>query len=470
MGLFSKDIGIDLGTANTLVFMKGKGIVMREPSVVAVDVRTDTVLAVGAAAKEMIGRTPGSIVAVRPLKDGVIADFDITATMLKHFIRQTVKPSIFSKPKVIVCIPSGVTDVERRAVEDTARQAGAGDVKLIEEPMAAAIGAGLPVFEPTGSLVVDIGGGTSEVAMISLGDIVTACSVRVAGDKFDESIIQYVKKKYNLLIGERTAEEIKIKIGSAYPYEGEGDMQIKGRNLVDGLPKNVVISAAEVRDALADPLSVKRAKIQEDTVSYTMLNDKIGYIQITGFEEVTPNQFSAAVNALEKEKMEALILDLRDNGGGLLKSAVSMLDRVMSKGMVVYTKDKQGVSEKFYAEDVKHVSVPMAVLVNGNSASASEVFSGALQDKKKAKLIGTKTFGKGIVQTIFDLQDGSALKMTTSKYYTPSGRNIHGTGLEPDIKVELDKSTVGQKDKNGKLKPDNQMQKAIDYLKGQIKG
>lgn len=256
MGLFSKDIGIDLGTANTLVFMKGKGIVMREPSVVAVDVRTDTVLAVGSAAKDMIGRTPGSIVAVRPLKDGVIADFDITATMLKHFIRQTVKPSIFSKPKVIVCIPSGVTDVERRAVEDTARQAGAGDVRLIEEPMAAAIGAGLPVFEPTGSLVVDIGGGTSEVAMISLGDIVTACSVRVAGDKFDESIIQYVKKKYNLLIGERTAEEIKIKIGSAYPYEGEGDMQIKGRNLVDGLPKNVVISAAEVRDALADPLSV----------------------------------------------------------------------------------------------------------------------------------------------------------------------------------------------------------------------
>ena len=256
MGLFSKDIGIDLGTANTLVFMKGKGIVMREPSVVAVDVRTDTVLAVGAAAKEMIGRTPGSIVAVRPLKDGVIADFDITATMLKHFIRQTVKPSIFSKPKVIVCIPSGVTDVERRAVEDTARQAGAGDVKLIEEPMAAAIGAGLPVFEPTGRLVCNIGGRSSEVAMISLGDIVTACSVRVAGDKFDESIIQYVKKKYNLLIGERTAEEIKIKIGSAYPYEGEGDMQIKGRNLVDGLPKNVVISAAEVRDALADPLSV----------------------------------------------------------------------------------------------------------------------------------------------------------------------------------------------------------------------
>ena len=234
--MFSKDIGIDLGTANTLVFMKGKGIVMREPSVVAVDVRSDTVLAVGSQAKEMIGRTPGSIVAVRPLKDGVIADFDITATMLKHFIRKAVKASLFSKPRVVVCIPSGVTEVERRAVEDAARQAGAAEVDLIEEPMAAAIGAGLPV------------------AVISLGDIVTACSVRVAGDKFDEAIISYVKKKYNLLIGERTAEEIKISIGSAYPYEDEGSVQIKGRNLVDGLPKNVTISASEVREALADPL------------------------------------------------------------------------------------------------------------------------------------------------------------------------------------------------------------------------
>ena len=263
--MFSKDIGIDLGTANTLVFMKGKGIVMREPSVVAVDVRSDTVLAVGSQAKEMIGRTPGSIVAVRPLKDGVIADFDITATMLKHFIRKAVKASLFSKPRVVVCIPSGVTEVERRAVEDAARQAGAAEVDLIEEPIAAAIGssikstsaaigAGLPVAEPTGSMVVDIGGGTSEVAVISLGDIVTACSVRVAGDKFDEAIISYVKKKYNLLIGERTAEEIKISIGSAYPYEDEGSVQIKGRNLVDGLPKNVTISASEVREALADPL------------------------------------------------------------------------------------------------------------------------------------------------------------------------------------------------------------------------
>lgn len=197
--------------------MKGKGIVMREPSVVAVDVRSDTVLAVGTAAKEMIGRTPGSIVAVRPLKDGVIADFDITATMLKHFIRKVVRSTMFSKPHIVVCIPSGVTEVERRAVEDAARQAGASQVELIEEPMAAAIGAGLPVAEPTGSMVVDIGGGTAEVAVISLGDIVTSCSVRVAGDKFDESIISYVKKKYNLLIGERTAEQIKIAIGSAIP-------------------------------------------------------------------------------------------------------------------------------------------------------------------------------------------------------------------------------------------------------------
>lgn len=256
--MFAKDIGIDLGTANTLVFMKGKGIVMREPSVVAVDIRSDTVLAVGTQAKEMIGRTPGSIVAVRPLKDGVIADFDITATMLKHFIKKATKANMFSKPHIVVCIPSGVTEVERRAVEDAARQAGASQVDLIEEPMAAAIGAGLPVAEPTGSMVVDLGGGTTEVAVISLGDIVTSCSVRVAGDKFDEAIISYVKKKYNLLIGERTSEEIKISIGSAFPTEETRDatIVIKGRNLLDGLPKNVTIHADEVREALSDPLSL----------------------------------------------------------------------------------------------------------------------------------------------------------------------------------------------------------------------
>lgn len=255
--MFKKEIGIDLGTANTLVCIRGKGIVMREPSVVAVDIRNDTVLAVGSQAYDMIGRTPGSIVAVRPLKDGVIADFDITATMLKHFIRKVAKPTLFSKPKIVICMPTGVTEVERRAVENAAVQAsGSKNVILIEEPMAAAIGAGMPVDEPVGSMVVDIGGGTAEVAVISLGDIVTSCSVRVAGDKFDEAIITYIKKNYNLLIGERTAEEIKIEIGSAFPYEDERDMLVKGRSLSNGLPQDITITAEEVRDALAEPLKV----------------------------------------------------------------------------------------------------------------------------------------------------------------------------------------------------------------------
>ncbi len=254
---FSKDIGIDLGTANTLVCLKGKGIILREPSVVAVDTRTDEVLAVGARAKEMIGRTPGSIVAVRPLKDGVIADYMVTAKMLQHFIKSSVKPGFLSRQRVVICLPTGVTEVERKAVEDAAYQAGARPpVNLIEEPMAAAIGAEMPVDEPTGSLIVDIGGGTSEVAVISLGDIVTSCSVRVAGDKFDEAIQSYIKKKYNLLIGERTAEEIKIKIGSAFPCDTEESMVIKGRNLVDGLPKDITVTAEEIRSALSDPLSV----------------------------------------------------------------------------------------------------------------------------------------------------------------------------------------------------------------------
>ena len=252
--LFAKDVGIDLGTANTLVYVKDEGIVIREPSVVALDVKTDNVLAVGAEAKEMIGRTPGSIIAVRPLKDGVIANFDMTSQMLRYFIKSVVKSTLFNRPRIVVCIPSGVTEVERRAVEDAARFAGAKEVDVIQEPMAAAIGAGLPVGEAQGSMVVDIGGGTSEVAVISLGDIVTSCSVRVAGDKFDEAIISYVKKKYNLLIGERTAEELKIQIGSAFEYENEGTMSVKGRNLMDGLPKNIEITAAEVRQALEDPL------------------------------------------------------------------------------------------------------------------------------------------------------------------------------------------------------------------------
>ncbi len=254
--MFSKDIGIDLGTANTLVYMRGKGIIMREPSVVAKDVKNNTVKFVGREAKEVIGRTPGSIVAVSPLKDGVISDFAIAATMLKIFISKVIGNSVFSRPRVVICIPSGVTEVEKRAVKDAAYKAGAKQVNVIEEPMAAAIGAGLPISEPVGSMVVDIGGGTSEVAVISLGGIVTAQSVRVAGDQFDLSIINYIKKKYNLLIGERTAEAIKIEIGSAFPYENEGSMVIKGRNLVDGLPKNITIEAPEVREALSDSLAL----------------------------------------------------------------------------------------------------------------------------------------------------------------------------------------------------------------------
>lgn len=256
--MFSKDIGIDLGTANTLVYMRGKGIIIREPSVVAVDVKMDRVRYVGQEAKDVIGRTPGSIVAVRPLKDGVIADFDMTTSMLQEFIRKALKGRAFagSRVRVIICIPSGVTAVERRAVKEATQNAGAKRVSIIEEPMAAAIGAGLPVAEPTGSMIVDIGGGTSEVAVISLGGIVTSRSVRVAGDEFDSSIINYIKKKYNLLIGERTAENIKIAIGSAYPYaDNEPSMDLKGRNLLNGLPENITVTSEEIREALSEPLS-----------------------------------------------------------------------------------------------------------------------------------------------------------------------------------------------------------------------
>lgn len=265
MSWFSKDIGIDLGTANTLVYMKGKGIIMREPSVVAVDTRDrdETVKYVGHRAKEVIGRTPGSIVAVRPLKDGVIADFDITAAMLREFIRRACGNSMFVHPRVVICIPSGVTEVEKRAVKEAAERAGARSVSVVEEPMAAAIGAGLPISEPTGSMIVDIGGGTAEIAVISLGGIVASRSVRVAGDMFDNAIIDFVKRKYNLLIGERTAEQIKIEIGSAFPLDEELTMEIKGRNLVDGLPKNIIIHSEEVRDSLGECLSRITGAIKE---------------------------------------------------------------------------------------------------------------------------------------------------------------------------------------------------------------
>ncbi len=252
--MFTKDIGIDLGTANTLVYMRGKGIIIREPSVVAVDIKTDTVKSVGQAAKDVLGRTPGSIITVRPLKDGVIANFDITTSMLQEFLRKAMNFSIFTRARVVICIPSGVTAVERRAVKESAEKAGAKKVSIVEEPMAAAIGAGLPVSEPTGSIVVDIGGGTTEVAVISLGGIVAAKSVRVGGDKFDIDILNFIKRKYNLLIGERTAENIKIEVGNAFPLEEELQTEIKGRNLLTGLPENIVVTSSEIREALIDTL------------------------------------------------------------------------------------------------------------------------------------------------------------------------------------------------------------------------
>ncbi len=256
IGLFTKYMGIDLGTANTLVNVKGKGITVREPSVVAIDNHTREVKAVGAEAKRMIGRTPGNIIAIRPLKDGVIADFDITHRMLKYFMqRANPQKSFFSSVKLIVGVPSGVTEVEKKAVIDAALAAGAKEALLIEEPMAAAIGAGLPVSEPTGSMVVDIGGGTTEIAVISLGGIVTSKSIRIGGDELDEAIMSYIKKEYSLMIGERTAENIKINIGSAHVLEVEEKMEITGRNLVTGLPKTLVITSEEIRMALNEPVS-----------------------------------------------------------------------------------------------------------------------------------------------------------------------------------------------------------------------
>jgi len=254
--MFSKDIGMDLGTANSLVYVKGRGIVLREPSVVAIQKGTGQVLAVGEEAKRMIGRTPGNIVAIRPLKDGVIADFDVTQNMIKYFIGKSLRGRTFMvRPRVVVGVPSGVTPVEERAVREAALQAGAREAYLIEEPMAAAIGAGLPVHEPMGSMIVDIGGGTTEVAVISLGGIVTSCSIRIASDEMDEAVISHVKRSYNLMIGERTAEQIKIQIGTAYLLKSIDSYEVRGRDLVTGLPKTIKITSEEVYRALSEPVS-----------------------------------------------------------------------------------------------------------------------------------------------------------------------------------------------------------------------
>jgi rod shape-determining protein MreB len=258
LGLFSNDLAIDLGTANTLVYVKGKGIIAFEPSVVAVQRDTrgiKKVLAVGKEAKEMLGRTPGSIEAIRPMKEGVIADFEVTEAMLRYFIRKAHNRKTLIRPRIIICVPFGITEVEKRAVRESAESAGAREVYLIEEPMAAAIGAGLPITEPSGNMIVDIGGGTTEVAVISLAGIVYSRSVRVAGDKMDEAIIHYLKRKYNMLIGERTAEQIKINIGTAYPENEVRTMEIKGRDLVAGVPKTLEINSEEVREAIQEPIN-----------------------------------------------------------------------------------------------------------------------------------------------------------------------------------------------------------------------
>ena len=257
-GMFSNDLAIDLGTANTLVYVKGKGIVTNEPSVVAV--RNDAkggkrILAVGMEAKNMLGRTPGSIVAIRPMKDGVIADFEITEAMLRYFIERAHNRRTMVKPRIIICVPYGITEVEKRAVRESAESAGAREVYLIEEPMAAAIGAGLPITEPSGNMIIDIGGGTTEVAVISLAGIVYSKSVRVGGDKMDEAIVNYLKRKYNLLIGERTAEQIKIEIGTAYPDEKVQKMNVKGRDLVAGIPKTIEVASEEIREAITEPVN-----------------------------------------------------------------------------------------------------------------------------------------------------------------------------------------------------------------------
>jgi rod shape-determining protein MreB len=285
MDLFSKHIGIDLGTANTLVYLKGKGIIVNEPSVVAINTKTNTVLAVGDSAKEMIGRTPGHIMAIRPLKDGVIADFEVTQEMLKYFIGKAMRKAGARKPKVIICTPSGVTQVEKRALEKATLQAGAKEVYLIEEPMAAAIGAGMPINEPIGNMVVDIGGGTCETAVISLGGIVTGRSINIAGDELDKTIVNYTKKRYNLIIGDRTAEEIKLKIGSIFPGLVSEKMDIRGRDWINGLPTTITISSEEICECLKEPCDeiIETIKVTLDKTPPELSSDIMAHgIMLTG--------------------------------------------------------------------------------------------------------------------------------------------------------------------------------------------
>ncbi len=309
LGYFSNDIGIDLGTANTLVYVKDRGIVLREPSVVAIQQGTNRVLAVGEEAKRMLGRTPGNIVAIRPMKAGVIADFEVTEAMLRYFIRKAHNRKWVVRPRIIISVPSGITEVEKRAVKDSATHAGAREVYLIEEPMAAAIGVGLPVQEPAGNMIVDMGGGTTEVAIISLAGIVLSRSVRVGGDEMDEAIVQYLKRVYNLMIGERTAEEIKISIGSAYPLGEELSTEVKGRDLVAGLPKTLTITSEEIREALQEPVSaiVEAIRITLERCPPELSSDLVdrgivlagGTSQLRGMDKLIAEQTGLPVHVAE---------------------------------------------------------------------------------------------------------------------------------------------------------------------------
>ncbi|MBC7374868.1 MAG: rod shape-determining protein [Frankiales bacterium] len=285
LSFLGRDLAVDLGTANTLVYVRGRGVVLNEPSVVALNTTTGSVVAVGTEAKRMIGRTPANIVAIRPLRDGVIADFETTERMLRYFIQKVHRRRYFTKPRIVVCVPSGITGVEQRAVKDAGYQAGARRVYIIEEPMAAAIGAGLPVHEPTGNMVVDIGGGTTEVAVISLGGIVTSQSIRTGGDRLDQAVIAYIKREYSLMLGERTAEDIKMAIGSAFPTQDEPVAEIRGRDLVSGLPKTIVVSAEEIRKAMEEPVNaiIDAVKATLDTCPPELAGDVMQHgIVLTG--------------------------------------------------------------------------------------------------------------------------------------------------------------------------------------------
>ncbi len=334
LGYFSNDIGIDLGTANTLVYVKDRGIVLREPSVVAIQQGSNRVLAVGEEAKRMLGRTPGNIVAIRPMKAGVIADFEVTEAMLRYFIRKAHNRKWVVRPRIIISVPSGITEVEKRAVKDSATHAGAREVYLIEEPMAAAIGVGLPVQEPAGNLIVDMGGGTTEVAIISLAGIVLSRSVRVGGDEMDEAIVQYLKRVYNLMIGERTAEEIKIQIGSAYPLNEEVSMEVKGRDLVAGLPKTLTITSEEIREALQEPVSaiIEAIRITLERCPPELSSDLVdrglvlagGTSQLRGMDKLIAEQTGLPVHVAE-DPVSAVA-----EGSGVVLHELNFLRKVSS--------------------------------------------------------------------------------------------------------------------------------------------